>query len=148
MKVGFTGTRDGLTPAQGAALARFVSQLAITEFHHGCCVGADAEAVVHVAHHHPGAVIFAYPSDIQAMTHDGAYSMSDHHYPPKPPLKRNPDIVDSSELLLACPATRPEAWRSGTGSTIRYARKRRVPVVIIWPNGSIAGDVQLRRDDS
>jgi hypothetical protein len=62
MKVGFTGTRHGLTPAQGGALARTVRDTeGMTEFHQGCCVGADTEATGHVRHHLPGVVVHGRP---------------------------------------------------------------------------------------
>jgi hypothetical protein len=43
MKVGFTGTRKGMTPQQRVAFAELVITLRPTQAHHGDCVGADAE---------------------------------------------------------------------------------------------------------
>lgn len=54
---------------------------------------------------------------------------------PKPYLVRNKDIVNASEGMLAAPRG-PEELRSGTWSTIRYARKCRKKVLIMWPDGS------------
>jgi hypothetical protein len=55
---------------------------------------------------------------------------------PLPYLERNKKMVDNSELLLALPIG-VETLRSGTWSTVRYARKLGKPIVIIWPTGSI-----------
>lgn len=135
MRVGFTGTREGCTPAQGGALARYVRDNAATEFHHGACRGADAEAVTHFKAHHPNARVVAYPCDLN-MTHRGALAASTESRPEKPPLERNRDIVNAADVLFACPKG-PEERRSGTWSTIRYARRCLKPVVIFWPDGTI-----------
>ena len=51
-------------------------------------------------------------------------------------LQRNKDVVDSSDTLVAFPRTYEEQLRSGTWSTIRYARKKNKTIVIIYPNGT------------
>ena len=44
--------------------------------------------------------------------------------PPKPYLKRNEDIVNKCDVLIACPIDKnKEILRSGTWATIRKARK-------------------------
>lgn len=65
MLVGFTGTRDETTVEQHGALCRLVKSLTIAEFHHGCCAGADAEAVDVVTTWAPAAVIVAHPPEKQ-----------------------------------------------------------------------------------
>lgn len=54
-------------------------------------------------------------------------------YPVKPPLKRNYDIVDACDILLAAPRTLTEELRSGTWATIRYARKTGKKYLILAP---------------
>lgn len=51
-------------------------------------------------------------------------------------IKRNHNIVDESDMLVAFPSTKSEILRSGTWATIRYARKQNKLVLIIFPDGS------------
>jgi len=50
----------------------------------------------------------------------------------KPYPVRNRDIVDESDMMVACPGG-PEELRSGTWSTIRYAHKQGKEVLILMP---------------
>ena len=43
MKLGFTGTRRGMTSDQQIRVTLLVAELGPKEAHHGDCVGADAE---------------------------------------------------------------------------------------------------------
>jgi hypothetical protein len=51
----------------------------------------------------------------------------------KHPLERNHDIVDQTDFMIAAPFTESEVLRSGTWSTIRYARKQGKEVYIFTP---------------
>lgn len=135
MHVGFTGTREGCTPSQGGALARWIRDNPMTALHHGCCLGADTEAVSHVNYYQPGAEIVAHPSNLTALTSTAASLISGQVHDNRPPLDRNRDIVDACDLLLACPKG-PEERRSGTWATIRYARKQGKRILILWPDGT------------
>lgn len=99
--------------------------------HHGDCIGADAEA--HEAALRMGTLIYIYPSTARTRAWcQGAAMMA----APKPPLDRNPDIVNAGECVIATPGQMVEELRSGTWAAIRYARRVRKPVHIIWPDGS------------
>ena len=63
----------------------------------------------------------------------------------KPPLDRNRDIVDACDVLIATPKDFVEELRSGTWATVRYARKQRKPLVIVWPNGETTTEAPLGR---
>jgi hypothetical protein len=49
-------------------------------------------------------------------------------------LERNRDIVDRVEILIAAPEG-PEVQRSGTWSTVRYARGKVIPIYLLRPKG-------------
>lgn len=139
MRVGFTGTRHGLTPSQAVAFAGVLPK-GMTWFRHGCCVGADEDAVRIVDALDPRPSIFGAPSNIGALTSEFALAVSDDTTGEfSDPLERNRLIVDGSDLLVACPKG-PEERRSGTWATVRYARKKGVPIVIVWPNGTVTGE--------
>jgi hypothetical protein len=131
-RLGFTGTRRGMNTAQLASVARLFVEIAEANvLHHGDCVGADEQA--HGLATRAGLFIEIHPPTDDAMrarctgcvvaTHD-----------PLPYLERNRAIVDACDLLIAAPHG-PEEQRSGTWSTVRYARKVGRPVVVVWPDG-------------
>ena len=141
MKIGFTGTRDGMTVEQMESIDRWVTELGWwEEFHHGCCVGADkdVEAVFHSSRvSKSDQQVHAHPSDMPAMTVRNLVDFADVKHKPKPPLERNRDIVNACDVLLVCPKG-PEELRSGTWSTVRFARQCGKRVVVFWPDGSIS----------
>lgn len=135
MRVGFTGTRAGLTTEQSLAFRRALPA-EITWFRHGCCVGADEDAVRIVNALDPRPSIFGAPSNIGNLTSEFALDACDDTTGEfSDPLDRNRDIVNGCDLLIACPRG-PEERRSGTWSTVRYARKQGKRIVIVWPDGS------------
>lgn len=141
--VGFTGTQRGLTKEQKVSLGRVllfdVAGEAAHSFHHGDCVGADEEA--HGLASHWGIRIVLHPPDNDAKRAFCVNVRPDlwdeiEVREAKPYLLRNREIVDETEVLVACPGG-PEELRSGTWSTVRYARKLGRPVVIVWPDGKV-----------
>jgi hypothetical protein len=120
MKIGFTGTQTGMSQHQKEQFVLKLFELGITEFHHGDCVGADAEAHDIVREFFPVAKIETHPCNI---TSKRAFKKADVVHLVKPPLDRNKDIVDATDLLIGAPKEDTEVLRSGTWSTIRYARK-------------------------
>jgi len=156
MIIGFTGTQAGLTDRQRKWLTDFLmdgvyptpfqnnlhlnienvvfdtskpASNQITAFHHGDCIGADAEA-------HKIAIKAKIPVYIHPPINPAKrafckeYTQRYMHYDY---LVRNKHIVDSCEILVACPKSPQEELRSGTWSTIRYARKTHKPVLIVSP---------------
>lgn len=138
MKVGMTGTRSGLTEHQLKAFNSTFTLLEMEEFHHGDCVGADAEIANRIREivriQGLNLTIVSHPCTI---TNARAYTAADETHEPVGPLDRNKLIVDSVDLMLAFPGKMKEQQRSGTWFTIRYARKQGVPLVIFWPDGSM-----------
>lgn len=137
MNLGFTGTQLGCTEPQLEGLRGQLHLLTPFDkqqqrFHHGLCIGADKQAH-DIARTIGWCIIGHPPSNYSKM----ASCRCDEYRPEKPYLDRNRDIVDETEQLLATPATFGELQRSGTWATIRYARKLRRPIYIIWPDGRI-----------
>jgi hypothetical protein len=62
-----------------------------------------------------------------------AFCIGDEICSKKDYLDRNRDIVDNCDLLIATPKETTEVLRSGTWSTVRYAKKIGKPIVIIEP---------------
>jgi hypothetical protein len=119
-----------MTMLQRVRVLELLSGLAPGErFHHGDCLGADKEA--HDTARSCRLFIEAHPSTLVGLR---AFTDADVIHPEKPPLDRNRDIVDAVELLVAAPCG-PEMQRSGTWSTVRYARKQRRRVIVFWPDG-------------
>lgn len=138
MKVGFTGTRDGMTQQQRMSFLAWIQKQpggGVDEFHHGCCVGADATAVDIVDFMPRALAIVAHTPHEQALVSAKAIERSTRVRASATYLTRNRNIVDATDILLACPKG-PEELRSGTWSTIRYARKCGKRVVIFWPDGT------------
>lgn len=141
--LGVTATRNGLTPQQGrvaALILRGTSAHPIRELHHGDCVGGDAD-LDHIASA-LGVYRVIHPPDNPALR---AYCLPEDADPytlgrvlePLPYKVRNKRIVHSCWCLLAFPATIREQPYGGTWSTVRYARSRGVPLVLVRPDGFV-----------
>lgn len=159
MKVGFTGTRRGMTADQSATLRerlgrKYTSWTMFSEFHHGDCVGADEQA------HDMMRVLLArnWPLRVDIIVHPpedprwragcgGEEGEPVKILEPKEYLERDREIVDCTDLLIACPSQFYQGGdiakvggygRSGTWYTVRYALKLRRPVLVIWADGSVS----------
>jgi len=134
MHIGITGTRDGGTLDALYTLRAVLSALQPTWLHHGDCVGVDSEAHTNCRSMSPKTKIHSHPP-VNSLYR--AHRDADEESVPKEYLERNQDIVDVSCLLIAIPKTVTEEKRSGTWSTVRYAIRRGIPVMLICPNGDI-----------
>jgi hypothetical protein len=138
MVLAFTGTRRGLTRGQLAALGRRLETMRPTVLRNGIAEGADMQMLsvlprsVKEIHFWPcnrarakvaGGLRF-HPS-VRVIVHGIL-----------PPIERNHIMVDAADVLIACPHG-PEELRSGTWSTVRYARQQGKPVIIVWPDGRV-----------
>jgi hypothetical protein len=132
VRVGFTGTQAGCTQEQMRALRRTVAQLGPTEAHHGDCIGADAQ--FHDVAKQAGCRVVGHPPTNPLKR---AWCSCDVFREEYPYLVRNHHIVDSTDVLIACPQESFEVTRSGTWATIRYARKNNKPIWLIFPDGSV-----------
>lgn len=138
MKIGFTGTRKGMTRRQKRQFEGIIQKLGPAEFHHGDCIGADSDAheIINHINVHPldifknAIIIVVHPP-----THDKLRAHRKGHtiLEPKPYLERNEDIVEETDLLIATPESSEEQARRGTWHTVRQARKMNKPIIILNP---------------
>lgn len=130
MKDGFTGTQRGMTQEQKEALVLVFERRDVSEFHHGDCIGADAEA--HNIAREFGAKIVGHPPTIETKR---AFCLCDVTRSALPYLERNSKIVEETVVLIAAPKDDVEVIRSGTRSTVRRARRANKLVVVLFPDG-------------
>ncbi len=132
MNVGFTGTQCGLTPAQRTQLIEVLKSFGPLQhtFHHGDCVGADATA--HDLARDEGYQIVRHPP---LNPKHRAFCVEGEQRERKRYLTRNHDVVDESDVLIACPYQPREVIRSGTWATVRYAKKVNKLVILVLPSG-------------
>jgi hypothetical protein len=104
----------------------------IEAFHHGDCVGADAEA--HAIALERSLRIYLHPPDVDAKR--AFCPEASFTFAPRPYLERNRAIVNACRVLIAAPSQSAEVLRSGTWATVRYARRtRRLHIYILEPLG-------------
>lgn len=137
--LGFTGSRTGMNEFQMDAFCTRV-ELHLEhndeiEFHHGDCTGADAQA-----HELMRGFILTLGASIKIIGHPGDLNRHrafcegfDIYKEPLDPLVRNRIIVDACKEIIATPNTKLEQRRSGTWSTIRYARHTHTKTYLITP---------------
>lgn len=129
MRLGFTGTREGMTISQKTMLASFMGMWMMNQeiesVHHGTCVGADDEF-------HKLCMWFGLRDRIILhLPEDSSLSVTQHLLDvpeenimsPLPYLKRNLKIIDACDFLLAAPPTNEPQKRGGTWFTIRKAQE-------------------------
>jgi len=130
IRLGFTGTQDGMTIHQKNTINGLLQSIGPTEFHHGDCIGADADF-------HDLAIKYAtpvlHPPNISTKR---AFKTANILRAEKAYLERNRDIVDEVDIMIGCPKTFQEELRSGTWATIRYAKKQNRHTIIVWPDGT------------
>lgn len=124
--VGFTGSRLGMSAEQKRRLRHLLQLHGATEFHHGDCRGADAQA--HDIARDLGLWIVGHPPTAEGLR---AFCHVDEERIPLPFLARNHMIVRETQLLIAAPSGPPQL-RSGTWSTVRYARNRKPFEILPW----------------
>jgi len=140
--IGITGTQGGMTADQWTAIRDILRKYratttpaldALAYVHHGCCVGVDEE-VHQICLDFKIMTILHPPEDDKRMSLHLPQSIVVQTHPRRPYLTRNHDIVDACDVLIAVPAQDDEVLRSGTWSTVRYARKRGKPILLLTPS--------------
>lgn len=131
MIIGITGTRCGINTKQKKILKKYLQNA--TSLLHGDCVGADEDA--HQIAYGMDLSVFIYPPIKKTYR---AFCVSDNIYQPEDYLVRNRRIVDNCSLLIALPKQNKETNSGGTWYTVRYARRLKKPIIIIFPNCSVS----------
>lgn len=143
--IGFTGTKRGMTMPQAQTvasllkMARDVQAGHVTRrpvFHHGLCVGADAQG--HEIAHALGYRIIGHPASDVAEEYraDLVLGLTPDVVEPAVPALVRDSVIASEPILVAAPAQDAEVRRSGTWATIRRGWLSRGTVVhIVFPDG-------------
>ena len=142
-KIGFTGTRGendaggGMTKVQESSFYRLIKSKTFNEFHHGDCIGSDKQAHEMVKRYRKNTKqsvkLIGHPPRYNKFR---AYCDFDMEHKTHEYLRRNHYIVEDTDILIATPLG-PEELRSGTWSTIRYARQINRTIYIIDPDGKV-----------
>jgi hypothetical protein len=134
IKLGVTGTREGMNETQRAHLSQFLTEHrhTISELHHGDCAGVDAEVATLVTEMGIRTVCHPPRSD-----HLRAFHASNEYREPKGYLARDRQIVEDSDLLLVVPLQDTPQQRGGTWYTYSYAKQVGRPFIVFYPDGRI-----------
>ncbi len=144
----FTGTLRGTTTPQFESLREVISRRTRSGIQacHGLALGADKD--FHQICREFSVPLFGFPSTLRSKQAILPISDFIQVFPEKYPLDRNRDMIDfavlssgSDSLLIACPKGESEEVRSGTWTTVRYARASSITIVFIWPSD---GAVEIR----
>jgi len=130
-----------MTSGQKVRVKELLSQIkldhpsAILEFHFGLCIGADEQAAKIAKG--LGFYIIAHPGysprNREGRMFRSEFDGNDEVREEKPFLKRDEDIVNEVDEMIATPVSKEEEIRSGTWTTIRFARRRNRPIEIVYP---------------
>lgn len=131
MKIGFTGTREGMSDRQSTALAKLLANFAATSqivyLLHGGCHGSDEaarDAAIVL-----GVKTICYPGDVTQYVNNITINFECKQ--PIDYLTRNGIIVEQCDILIAAPLDMVPQRRGGTWYTIRKAQEYNKPCVIL-----------------
>jgi len=136
--IGFTGTREGMSVSQRNKIKELLVEQWVKGArvaHHGICKGADidfhhlAKEIHYEVIGHPG-------QGMDGSCYTRGVAFCDEVMPAKYYFERDKDIVNASDVMLATPKSH-EVIRSGTWTTVRYARKVNKPIYIVMPEGDV-----------
>lgn len=142
VRIGFTGTRWGMSVEQKKAVADLVNELVNRderfEAHHGDCIGADSQFhdIVDV---YPRRWIVGHPGPADDVGRQ-AGRLFDFRHGPLPHMRRNRAIVDISTVMIATPFEDEEQKHGGTWKTIGMTRRACRPLAIVLRAGDVRRD--------
>ena len=136
-KMGFIGTRHGMSENQKKALEEILKSKDISEFHHGDCISSDSQA-----HEVLTKLKKSNNKNIKLIGHPPkskktrAYCKFDIELIPDTFHNRNHHIIDATDIFVANPDI-SEKVKSGTWNAVRYARMKNKKVYVIHKSGRI-----------
>lgn len=148
-KIGYTGTRNGMTQAQKDSLFGILDYLGcfkgtVTHINHGDCIGGDEEfdnAVVETLKQDTVTRIIHAPVDPEHQAHmasrNNGFYKETIISEPQTHLKRNRNVVEASDIIIAAPEQDSDPGWGGTWYTYNYARKHDKPTYLIQPSGNV-----------
>lgn len=146
--ISFTGTREGMTKPQLEKVNYLLRDIWRDGYYHawhdGDCIGSDSEAhgLVEAIRKEYGDIkvsMIGHPATTHERYH--ANNKFDIYWPRKGPVDRDKDMVVQGDVLIGTPKGK-EAVRSGTWTTIRFARKLLVPLFIVWPDATVTVEIE------
>lgn len=138
MQIGITGTREGLNKSQYDNFYDLIDGFKYIKcWRYGDCLGVDIQTTLIVKDKYPCITIIQHPPILEKYR---AFGPADVKFPPKPYGERDKDIVDNVDMLIAIPKQDNEILRSGTWQTVRYAKKKEMPIIFILPTKGLICD--------
>ena len=141
MIIGFTGTRKGMAERQSDQFAFMlgcffvgpqIRAQAKNVLHQGGAYGADKQA--RIIARQMGFEIEWHPCpgvSLKDVIEDEPLAKFEKWHEVFPPLHRNRNLVAAVDVLVAAPFTNKEELRAGTWATVRYAREKVIPIVML-----------------
>lgn len=129
-KIGVTGTRSGMNETQFDAVCEYLRAFdpAVSELHHGDCVGVDVEVAEIAAA--LGMRTVCHPPSKDELRANHA---SDEVREPLSYFARNRNIVDETDHLMVVPYQDSHQSNGGTWYTHDYAKKRGKDPIVFFP---------------
>lgn len=135
--VAFSGSRNGGPQSQIETLYKVLRTDSYFLAHHGMCRGFDCIFANMMRNLFPKCHIVGHPCTlVNEQVTDISKCPIDSKTEVLPPLKRNKVMVDSSNILIACPPCKENPGKGGTWWTIEYAKKNNKDHIIIYPEGN------------
>lgn len=136
MKIGFTGSREGMREIQQKELFFILSRInaitPITESHDGDCVGSDKIFHMLMMESFRDVKRHTHPCNIEKYrAHCERFDKDTIVHKVKPPLERNHDIVKEGKNRLFATPKDFNQLHSGTWYTINCAISKNRPVIIL-----------------
>lgn len=144
LHLGVTGSSEPILHLQELKLLTTLSGLhsgtfgdfgAFEWMHNGDCVNADH--VMAQIWRRIGGKVYGHPPDRDLKRAFFDFDLKDRPFPYK---VRDQHIVDRSDLIVGAPRC-AEYLRSGTWMTIRMARKKGIPRILVWPDGTVTREL-------